>query len=125
MGKPGENPRNNKAKRASRKSKSKSTLSGLTKVERKALLEERKRALKTVWSFASDNSEEEPKIDIPDGLKKFTIEDRKIILQKPVRQKPETPGVSYDGLEDSKQVDLAVPGEVPKMVNIATDLART
>ena len=96
----------------------------MTKVERKALLEERKRMLKTAWSSASDDSNEEANTNMPDGLKKFTIEDRKIILQKPVRQKPETPGVSYDGPQDSKQVNLAEPGEEPRrMVCIATDLS--
>ena len=58
-----------------------------------------------------------------DGLKKYTIADHKVILQKPVRQKSETPGVSYDGPEDAKQVDLAKPNEEPRLVWIATDLA--
>ena len=95
----------------------------MTKVERKALLEERKRVLKTAWSIASDDSDEETNDMMPESLKKFTIQDQKIILQKPVRQKPELPGVSYDGLEDSKQVNLADEGEEPRMVNIATDLS--
>ena len=60
---------------------------------------------------------------MPESLKKFTIQDRKIILQKPVRQKPDSPGISYDGPEDSKQVNLADEGEEPRMVNIATDLS--
>ena len=50
---------------------------------------------------------------MPDGLKKYTIADRKVILQKPMHQKPETLGVSYDGPEDAKQVDLANLGEEP------------
>ena len=97
----------------------------MTKVERKALYNECKRTLKTAWSTASDDSsEEETHIDMPDGLKKYTIEDRKVILQKPMRQKPKTPGVSYNGPEDAKQVDLAGPGEEPRQVWIATDLAQ-
>ena len=40
-----------------------------------------------------------------------------------MRQKPETHGVSYDGPEDAKQVDLVGPGEEPRQVWIATDLA--
>ena len=43
-------------------------------------------------------------------------------MQKPKRQKPETPGDSYDGPEDDKQVNIANEGEEPKMVWIATDL---
>ena len=92
--------RDNKAKSMSRKTKSNSSVGKMTKVERKALLEERKRVLKTAWSTASDDSDEETNDMMPESLKKFTIEDRKIILQKPVRQKPELPGVSYDGAED-------------------------
>ena len=95
----------------------------MTKVERKALLEERKRVLKTAWSTASDNSDEETNGIMPESLKKFTIQDQKIILQKPVRQKPELLGVSYDGPKDSKQVNLVDEGEEPRMVNIATDLS--
>ena len=129
MEKTGENPKKKrKQSRTQRKSRhSKATLiaSEMTKVERKALLEERKRMLKTAWSSASDDSsEEEGNTVMPEGLKKYTIEDRKVILQKPVRQKPETPGVSYDGPEDAKQIDLAKPGEEPKQVWIATDLAQ-
>lgn len=43
-------------------------------------------------------------------------------MQPPKRQKPETPGVSYDGREDAKKVDHAEPGEDPKPVWITTDL---
>ena len=126
MEKTNKNPkkrRDNKAKSTSRKTKSNSSVGKMTKVERKALSEERKRVLKTAWSTASDDSDEETNDMMPESLKKFTIQDRKIILQKPIRRKPELPGVSYDGPEDSKQVNLADEGEEPRMVNIATDLS--
>ena len=114
----------NRAKRKSRHSKTTLVVSGMTKVEQKALLEERTRMLKTTWSTTSDDSSEnEESIDMPNGLKKYTIADRKVILRKLMRQKPETPGVSYDGPEDAKQVDLANLGEEPKLVWIATNLA--
>ena len=75
----------------------------MTKVEQKALLEERKHMLKTTWSTTSDDSSENKEsIDMPDGLKKYTIANRKVILQKPMRQKPETPIASYNGPEDTK-----------------------
>lgn len=95
----------------------------MTKVERKSLLEERKRVLKAAWSSASDDIGEETNDMMPESLKKFMIEDQKIILKKPVRQKPDSPGVSYDGPKDSKQVGLAEHGHKPRMVNIATDLS--
>ena len=43
-------------------------------------------------------------------------------MQKPIRQKPNIPGESYDGPEDAKQVNLANEGEEQKLVWIATDL---
>ena len=71
----------------------------------------------------SDDSEEgEDTTNVPSNFKKFTIQDRKIILQQPMRQKPEEPGLSYDGPEDAKQVDIAEPGTEPRKVWIATDL---
>ncbi len=77
--------------------------------------------LQQVMTMSDDDEMTE---NMPDGLKKYTIEDQKVTLQKPVRQKPETPRVSYDGPEDAtKQVDLASPSEEPRMVWIATDLA--
>ena len=113
----------NRAKRKSRHSKATSVVSGMTKVERKALLEERKCMLKTAWSTTSDDSSEnEELIDMSYGLKKYTIADRKVILQNPMHQKPKTCGVSYDGLEDAKQVDLANLGEEPRLVWIASYL---
>ena len=127
MEKTGANPKKKQRDQANwklRHSKDILVVSGMTKVEQKALLEERKHMLKTAWSTTSDDSSEiEESIDMLDGLKKYTIADRKVILQKPMRQKPETPGVSYDGPEDAKQVDLANLGEEPKLVWIATDLA--
>ena len=40
-----------------------------------------------------------------------------------MRQKPDTPGISYDGPEDAKQINLANEGGEQKLVWIATDLA--
>ena len=39
-----------------------------------------------------------------------------------MREKSETPGVSYDGPKDAKKVDLAKPSEEPRLVWIATHL---
>ena len=46
------------------------------------------------------------------------------MLQRPNRQKPKTLGMSYDGLEDAKKIDLAEPGEEPRLTWIATDLSQ-
>ena len=60
---------------------------------------------------------------MPNAFKRYTIQDRTILLQKPKRQKPIENKESYEGLEDAKQVDLALEGEEPRKVWIATDLS--
>ena len=47
---------------------------------------------------------------VPSHYKKYTVEERKIILQRPTRKKV-VAGVSYDGQEEAKKVDLAQPNE--------------
>ncbi|MCO5554964.1 hypothetical protein L7F22_008504 [Adiantum nelumboides] len=61
------------------------------------------------------------KIDVSSHYKKYTIQDRKIIVQQPMRELKE-PRTSYDGPEKAKTIDLAELGEVPKPAYIATDL---
>ena len=69
--------------RKSRHSKDPSVANAMTKVEHKALYNEWKRTLKTTWPTASDDSSEgEANIDMSKGLKKYTIEDRKVIFTK-------------------------------------------
>ena len=73
----------------------------------------------------SDGSKEEvtkDQLDLPSAFKKYTIQDRTVLLQKPKRQKHTEEGEPYEGLEDAKQVDLALEGEEPKKVWIATNL---
>ena len=83
--------------------------------------------LKRTWSSTNDESdkEENDEQDLPSNFKKYTIEDRKIKLLKPKREKPTTTRQSYEGPEDAKQVDLAANGEEPRLVWIATDLFLT
>ena len=69
-----------------------------------------------VFSKSDDSDEDEENANMLDGLKKYTIEDQKVILQKPVREKPKTPRVSYDGPKDAKKIDLAKLGKEPKQV---------
>ena len=60
-------------------------------------------------------------VEVPSHYKKYTIQDRHILLQTPERQRTQ-PGTSYDGPENTKQIDLARPGEEAKPVYIASDL---
>ena len=98
----------------------------MTKAERNSLKQERRQMLKQAWSSSSDEStdEEDGDISVPSNFKRFTIQDRHVVLQRPNRQKPKTPGVSYDGPEDAKKIDLAEPGEEPRLTWIATDLSQ-
>ncbi|MCO5568797.1 hypothetical protein L7F22_022497 [Adiantum nelumboides] len=63
------------------------------------------------------------KMDVPSHYKKYTIQDRKIKVQQPMRELNEL-GISYDGLEKAKKIDLAELGEDPKPTYIATDLTK-
>lgn len=73
--------------------------------------------------MSDDSNDEEDITNVPTNFKKFTIQDQKIMLQQPMRQKPDKPGVSYDGPEDAKEVNIAEPGAEPRNVWIATDLS--
>ena len=96
-----------------------------TKAERKANWEEQNRVVRA-HSSRNDSDEEEvaeDHIDMPSAFKRFTIQDRTILLHKPKRQKPVEAEESYEGPEDAKQVDLALEGEEPRKVWIATNLS--
>ena len=60
----------------------------ITTVEQKALHQEQKQTLKKFEASSSDDSDEETKeeLDLPSAFKSYTIQDRKIILQKPRRK---------------------------------------
>ena len=75
-----------KQKKKGKRYRSSSALSSthpqMTKVERKA----RKQTLKAAWSSSSDDYEiEDGAAHVPSNFKKFTIQDRKIVLQQPIR----------------------------------------
>ena len=65
----------------------------------------------------SDESDKEG-LSAPLHFKRYTIQDRTIVLQQPKREK-QNPGKSYDGPENSKKIDLANEGEEAKPVWIA------
>ncbi|MCO5575757.1 hypothetical protein L7F22_029561 [Adiantum nelumboides] len=95
----------------------------MTKIERKSEYNKLKKTLKDVCAIEMETDEDvnSDKMDVPSHYKTYTIQDRKIIVQQPMRELKE-PGTSYDGPEKAKKIDLAEPGEEPKPAYIATDL---
>ena len=93
----------------------------LSKVERKKKTGELKQKLKKIWT--TDDSEGEIKSgpDVPSHFKKYTIQDRTLVVQQQMRDPKKNE--SYDGPEDAKRIDIAEPREDPKPVYIATDLS--
>ena len=75
------------------------------------------------WSDSSGSAstDEGDAINVPSSFKRYTIKNRTIKLQTPQRVKPQQHGESYDGPKDAKRVDLAILGEEPRPVYIATD----
>ncbi|MCO5553962.1 hypothetical protein L7F22_007488 [Adiantum nelumboides] len=69
----------------------------------------------------TDEDTNSDKMDVPSHHKKYTIQNRKIIVQQPMRKLKE-PGTLYDGPKKAKKIDLAEPGKEPKPAYIATDL---
>ncbi|MCO5570124.1 hypothetical protein L7F22_023840 [Adiantum nelumboides] len=97
--------------------------SKMTKIKRKSEYNKLKKTLKDVWTteMETDKDVNSDKMDVPFHYKKYTIQDRKIIVQQPMRELKE-PGTSYDGPKKAKKIDLVEPGEEPKPAYIATDL---
>ena len=60
-------------------------------------------------------------LSVPEHYKKHTIEEQKIIWQKPNRQQPVV-GISYKGPEDAKKIDLAGLGQDTKPIYIAKNV---
>ena len=61
-------------------------------------------------------------ISVPSHFKKYTIQNRKIVVTQPMQELREHG--SYDGSKNAKKIDLALEGEdPPKLVYIATDLS--
>ena len=60
-------------------------------------------------------------LSAPSHFKRYTIKERKIVLQQPKREK-QNPRESYDGPKNSKKIDLANEGEEAKPMWIADDL---
>ena len=93
----------------------------MSKLERKVKYNEAKQTLKQIWAAATETSSGDEGVEVPSHYKKYTIQDRHILLQTPERQRTQ-PGTSYDGPENTKRIDLARPREEAKPVYIASDL---
>ena len=77
------------------------------------------------WDKGEDTEEKlTTPLSVLEHYKKYTIEERKIIWQKPNRQQLVT-GISHEGPEDAKKIELAGPNEDAKPVYIATNLEPT
>ena len=110
------------SKRSIRSDKQSKASSKTSKLERKENYKQYKRILRQTWEEHSDSAEEREHQEVPDNFKRYTIQDRTVVLEKPKRTPTGQPGESYDGPEQAKQIDLAEPGEEPRMVWIAIDL---
>ncbi|MCO5565132.1 hypothetical protein L7F22_018803 [Adiantum nelumboides] len=82
-----------------------------------------RRGIKLNEEMETDEDANSDKMDVPSHYKKYTIQDRKTIVQQPMRELKE-PGTSYDGPEKAKKIDLAESREEPKPLYIATDLTK-
>ena len=73
------------------------------------------------WRGTGESEAESGNVSVPSHYKRYAIEQQRIVLEKPKRERVE-PGKSYDGPEQAKKIDLAQPGEDPKPAYIANDL---
>ena len=90
-----------KTKQENKSVKSQEEKPKLTKTERRARYNELKRELKQVWSTEMESEgENQDNMSVPSHFKRYTIQDRKVIVQQPKRTLEE-PGKSYDGPENA------------------------
>ena len=88
----------------------------MTKLERKQKYKELKQTLNQEWSTkmeTEDTGSEE--LNAPSHFKCYTMEERKVILQNPMRESQGS-GKSYNGPKNSKQINLAEDNEEPRKV---------
>ena len=95
----------------------------MIKLEWKQKYKELKRTLNQEWLTemeTEDTGSED--LNTPSHFKHYIVEERKVILQNPIRE-PQGPGKSYNGPENSKQINLAEDNEEPRKVWKAFELA--
>ena len=76
------------------------------------------------WELEEDDESKQlthPR-SVSSHYKKYMVEEWKIVLQKSTREKV-VAGVSYDGQEEAKKVDLAQLDEESKPVYVSVDLS--
>ena len=73
------------------------------------------------WGLNEEEDKLTTPISVPSHYKKYEVEERKIVVQNPDREKVVV-GVSYDGQEEAKKIDLAQPGEEAKSTYISANL---
>ena len=87
-------PKNNKKEENKKSEKGEPEL---TKLERKQRYRELKRTLQREWSTEMETDESDKEgLSAPSHFKRYTIQERKIVLQQPRREKKK-PGESYNG----------------------------
>ena len=116
------------AKALMRQKKIKPLIKKLTKTEKKACEDFATKLRETEleeWVTNSDSDDFRERrnkdgISVPSHYKKYTVKDRKILMQLPDRQNEKNK--SYDGPEDAKKIDIAEPGKESRSMYIATNL---
>ena len=81
--------------------------------------------MKQGWTTEMECEDEKSEaMTVPSHLKKYTIQDRKIVIKQPIKtsQIPGESYESYDGPENAKKIDLADEGQEPRPAYIAMDL---
>ena len=69
----------------------------MTRLKRKQKYKEQKQILKELWTTEmEDSSENNEGISVPSHFKRYTIKERKVVVQQPIRTQ-QAPGESYDG----------------------------
>lgn len=62
-------------------------------------------------------------LTVPSHYKKYTIQERRVIVEQLLVRIKTEPRKSYDGPQDAKKIDLVEPREESKPAYIATDLS--
>ncbi|MCO5559260.1 hypothetical protein L7F22_012855 [Adiantum nelumboides] len=95
----------------------------MTKIERWKKYQELKKTLKEIYTMEIETTEEDNKdiMSVPTHYIKYTLQDRKIIVEQPVRDLREK-GESYEGPQYAKKIDLVKPRDELRPTYIANDL---
>lgn len=94
----------------------------MTKLERKPKFNEMKQTLKEVQTTKMESSsEQEDGLSVPSHFKKYTIKERKIVVQQSDENSPNSWSM-YQGPKNGKRLDLVNEGEEQRPLYIATDL---